>query len=414
MPKMKLIRSNIDKNAPLTQKGTVDYWDSGDGSLKGFGLRVGSQSKTFFVQVDVPDPAAQVAKKFKTIKKILGRYGELTPEEARQKAKEEIRHLKETKAPGTGDSLTLLEMMEKYLAAKTFVKGTKDNYRRQLPVKFPGWMNMALKEVALLPPEVMVQRFNHVKEANGDMAARNVFAKLQGILNYAMVIYPATVQRNPCAVISKAKLWPKVKGRTDCLKGAEFKQFYDGIQLFNEVTRDALLFCLYQGCRNREAASLEWQHVDIENAVLRIPNTKNSAALHVPLSSQSVAILRRRKAASYEGGRYVFPTGKAHLNKTGHVALTSHTVQLKTGLKISIHGLRRTFVDIADNKLKLRRQDVDRLVNHVDSSVTGKHYSHKDIDDLREDIQKVGNEIERLMLHGVGAKVTYLSVGQTG
>jgi integrase len=413
MPKLKLNRTNIDKFAPLTQKGTVDYWDSGDGSVKGYGLRVGIQSKTFFVQVDVPDAWELGGKKRKTVKKIIGRYGEITPEEAKRKAVEEIRHLRDVNAQGTGTSLTLAEMMETYLEAKKLTKGTEVIYRNQLPVKLAGWMGMKLKDVALLQPDVIVKRFNQIGKDNGEMAAYTAFAKLQSILNYAMILYPGAVERNPCRVLSQAKLWPKPKARTDCLKGPDFRQFYDAIQVFNEATRDALLFCLYQGCRNMEAAALRWEHVDLEKAVLRIPDTKNYAALHVPLSSQSVEILRRRLAANPQGCPFVFSTAKAYLNKTGHVVLTSQALQVRTGLPITVHGLRRSFVDIADNKLKLRREDVDRLINHVDRSVTGRHYSHKDIEDLRDDLRKICNEIERLMVHGIGAKVTFLQSSQS-
>ena len=409
MPRMKLNRTNIDKQAPLALRGRVDYWDSGEGSVKGFGLRVGMTSKVFFVQIDVIDPGATGSKKYRTLKATIGKYGELTPEQARRKAIDAIRELREAKPERKRESLTLAGMTENYLAAKGLAQATEEIYRKQLPVKLEGWMSMQLGDVAQLHPEVIVQRFNQVKQQYGEMAAYTAFATLQSVLNYAMVLYPDMVQRNPCAVLSRAKLWPKAKARIDCLKGPDFKQFYDGIQSFNDATRDALLFCLYQGCRNREAAALRWEHVDIENAVLRIPSTKNSSPLHVPLSSQSVEVLKRRLTQNPEGCPFVFSTAKAYLNKTGHVSLTSQSLREKTGLSITIHGLRRSFVDIADNKLKLRREDVDRLINHVDSSVTGRHYSHKDVDDLRDDLRRVCNEIERLMLNGVGAKVTYLS-----
>ena len=409
MPRMKLNRTNIDKQALLTRQGRVDYWDSGEGSVKGFGLRVGMTSKVFFVQVDVADPSASGGKKYRTLKATLGKYGELTPEQARRKAIDAIRELREAKPEPKRESLTLAGMMENYLAAKGLAKVTEEVYRKQLPVKLEGWMSMQLGDVAQLHPEVIVQRFNQIKQQYGEMAAYTAFAKLQSILNYAMVLYPDMVQRNPCAVLSRAKLWPKAKARIDCLRGADFKQFYDGIQSFNDATRDALLFCLYQGCRSTESSALRWEHVDIENAVLRIPSTKNSSPLHVPLSSQSVEVLKRRQVQNPEGCPFVFSTAKAYLNKTGHVTLSSQSLREKTGLSITIHGLRRSFVDIADNKLKLRREDVDRLINHVDASVTGRHYSHKDVEDLRDDLKRVCNEIERLMLNGVGAKVTYLS-----
>ena len=45
-------------------------------------------------------------------------------------------------------------------------------------------------------------------------------------------------------------------------------------------------------------------------------------------------------------------------------------------------------------------EEVERLVNHVDNSVTGKHYDCREVDDLREPLQKIADEIERLMVHG--------------
>jgi hypothetical protein len=66
MPKLQLTKRNIDKLS-FTEKGQIDYFDT---ELKGFALRVGKDSKTFFVQVDVLDPATG---KYKTVKGKVGR-----------------------------------------------------------------------------------------------------------------------------------------------------------------------------------------------------------------------------------------------------------------------------------------------------------------------------------------------------
>jgi integrase len=411
MPKLRITKTNIDKHMPLTEKGTVDYWDTGDGSVKGFGVRVGTESKTFFVQVDVP-ARKEHGKQYKTVKSIIGKYGLFTAELAQKEAKERIRRMKQGAEATPKDAISLRDMLNKHLELKDFAKGTEKAYKSQIPEKFKTWMDMPISEVAALEPEIIVERFKQIEKDSGKMAAKNVFGKLQSILNHSKILYPKHVSRNPCEVLSAGKFWPKTNARKDCLRGNDFKQFYEGIQLFNEITRDAFLFCLYQGLRNMEAASLKWEYVDIENAVLLIPDTKNDAPLNVPLSAQSVAILKHRKANNPEGSPYVFPTQKAHLNKTGHIVLKSDVLKLNTGLDLSVHGLRRSFIDIADNKVKLRRQDVDRLTNHIDGTVTGKHYSHKDIEDLRGDLKKVCNEIERLMLEGVGAKVIHLGNAQ--
>ncbi len=72
-------------------------------------------------------------------------------------------------------------------------------------------------------------------------------------------------------------------------------------------------------------------------------------------------------------------------------------LKTKTGLKITV-GLRRSFITIG-RKLKIF-EDTDLLTNHIDSSVTGKHYDGTDIEDLREPLQKIADKIERLMLAG--------------
>ena len=77
---------------------------------------------------------------------------------------------------------------------------------------------------------------------------------------------------------------------------------------------------------------------------------------------------------------------------------------------LTVHGLRRTFITIG-RKLKIF-EDTDRLTNHIDSSVTGKHYDGTEVDDLREPLQRIANEIERLMVHGVGAKIIAIGTGK--
>jgi len=86
MPRLELTKKNIDKLSFTEKNKAVDYWDI---SLKGFGLRVGEQTKTFFVKADVKTIQSDNASRpYKTVKSIIGRYGEWTPELARKEAGE--------------------------------------------------------------------------------------------------------------------------------------------------------------------------------------------------------------------------------------------------------------------------------------------------------------------------------------
>lgn len=198
----------------------------------------------------------------------------------------------------------------------------------------------------------------------------------------------------------------RINARTECLQGGDFQQFYQNIQTFHPSISDCLLICLYHGLRRAEAESLRWQYVNLEKRELRIPDTKNRQTLHVPLSTQTWEILSRRKELADEWNPYVFPTVRNDIGKTGHVQLSPATLRGRTGLDLTIHALRRTFITIG-RKLKLHA-DADKLTNHVDSSVAGKFYDATDVNDLRDSLQMIDNEIERLMIEGVGGKVVSL------
>lgn len=418
MPKLSLTLREIKKIVP-PDTGRVDYFDT---ELKGFLLRVSADyqdkagatnrgSRVFYVQAGVLDPATG---KYLTRKAKVGAYGELTPDEARSKARVLLQQLRAGQPTVPDNNITLVKMLEIHLADNSFKPVTVKSYRSEIPAKFSSWLDMPLQEINKISPAVIIDRFKQIEKNHGKMAVKNTFGKLQAILNYAKVKYPALMPHNPCSVIGDASLWPKTGSRDDCLRGNDFQSFAEGIRTFNEITQDCFRFTLYHGLRNREAAGLRWESVNMENGTLALADTKSGEPLRVPLSRQSAAILKRRLAENPEGNPFVFPSLNAnHVSKTGHVALKADLLQFKTGLKLTVHGLRRSFVTIGE-KLKLRRQDIDKLTNHADSSVTGKHYDCTDVEDLRQPLQAISNEIERLMFDGMGGKVVELATARAG
>jgi len=423
MPKLQLTKRNIDSKTPFTASGQVDYWDT---TLKGFALRVGQYTKTFFVQADVKDPTKK--KGYRTVKKVIGRYGELTPEQARELARgyidEEGKHvpgalvtIKQTEPEKPGNNVTLHEMLKMYFRekrrksdGKAHKQKTVDDYTNIIERHFQPWLPLPLPEIAKITPDTVIDRYKQIEADSGPYAARNAFTMLSAVVSYATVKYPATIPLNPFRTLRGNGLMAKVKERDECLHGGDFKTFHDGIQGFNPVTRDCYLFCLYQGMRSTEVSSLRWEHVNLERKEIRVPDTKNRQTLNVPLSRQSLEILERRKAANLDESPWVFPAQRKDLNKTGHTRMVSADLRARTGLQITVHALRRTFITMG-RKLKLF-EDADRLTNHIDGSVSGKHYDQTGVDDLRRSLQIIDNEIERLMMEGVGGKVIPLAAAQ--
>lgn len=401
MPKLSLTKRNIDskKHIPPVTQGYIDYFDT---DLKGLMLRAGKDSKTFYVQIDVKDPDSG---KFKTIREKIGRYGEWTPEEARSEAPAIIRRIREGKPAQEAPPPTLQTLYDRYLIDKRLSASTETLYKSYIPRMFESWLSLTLPQLEkALAPEIVIDKFNHIRETSGAGAANNSFKCLQAIINYSEILYPQFITRNPVKALSRTGTWVKIKGRDDCLEPEQFKKFAESLLANTPVHRDCYLFALYHGVRPQEAYTLQWQDVNFDKGIVtfRHETERSKRTYSAPMSTQSKAILARRQEAATEGQNYVFPAQGAR-NKHEHLMLRADDLKNKSGLALSVHGLRRTFITIGE-RLRLRREDINLLTGHVDSSVVGKHYSRLTPADLRPTLQAITNEIERLM-NGETAKV---------
>jgi len=398
MPKLKLYKREINKIEKPTE-GQIIYWDT---ELKGFGLRVGKESMTFFVQVEIPDDSKQWKKSYRTVKANIGRYGELTPEQARDKAPSILQQLRTDGTAKKTNPPTLREIYHLYVKDKKLKQNTANAYKVYFETggaKFTTWMEIQVSDlIDMLTPDVVIQRYQEILTNSGKGAASNSFKMLQAIINYGMILYPQHISRNPVKVITDAELWPEIKARTTCLEPEQFKTFYEALLRFPTIHRDCYLFALYQGLRPDEAHSLRWEDVNLEkkqfDQTWMDSETKHRGIL--PLSRQTLEILNRRKDTAQEEDIFVFPSTAAR-NKRGHVVLRADKLKSKVGLEITPHSLRRSFTTVGE-RLKLRREDINLLTNHVDQTVTGKHYLRTGVEDLRAPLQLICNEIERLML----------------
>ncbi|MDD2542260.1 MAG: integrase family protein [Desulfuromonadaceae bacterium] len=401
MPKLLLTKRNIDskKHIPLVEKGQVDYFDE---ELKGLLLRVGKSSKVFYVQIDVKDA---VTSKFKTVKEKIGAYGEYTPEQARAKAPDIIRRIREG---GTAEVKppTLQMMYDRYLKDKKLTDGTLLIYKGYIPRLFESWLTLPLNLLEkALAPEIVIDKYQHIHGNNGPSAANNSFKCLQAIINYAEILYPQFIGKNPIRVLSRAEMWARIEPREECLEPNQFKIFADALLTCTPAHRDCYMLALYHGIRPQEAYSLKWENVDFDRErITLVHETQTSKRTYtVPMSRQSKQILARRKEAASEGQDHVFPKQGAR-NKHDHLILRSDDIKRRTGLDLTVHALRSSFITTGE-RLRLRRQDINILTGHADQTVTGRHYVRLTPDDMKPVLQAIANEIERLMVDGVGEKI---------
>ncbi|HKF93200.1 MAG TPA: tyrosine-type recombinase/integrase, partial [Gammaproteobacteria bacterium] len=148
--------------------------------------------------------------------------------------------------------------------------------------------------------------------------------------------------------------------------------------------RDYLLLLILTGLRNREAATLQWENVDLTGKTLTVYDTKNRQDHTLPLSDYLFAMLTTRHANRINA--YVFPaaSGNGHL-RTSQTSIAK--VRAASGVSFTPHDLRRTFATVADS-LDIPGYAVKALLNHKPSDVTA-GYIVTDVERLRVPMQRI-------------------------
>ena len=154
-------------------------------------------------------------------------------------------------------------------------------------------------------------------------------------------------------------------------------------------------------CRD-EVLTLRWERVELDTLTFRVEETKTGVPLELPITNQLAAILRRRRTAAAalpEGVRgWVFPSPTS---ATGHVQDPHHLyarISKAGGAKFWFHGLRNSFITVAERELMLPPSLTKRLVNHArPNDMTQGYAADWTIAQLREPAQKIADRIETLM-----------------
>lgn len=161
-----------------------------------------------------------------------------------------------------------------------------------------------------------------------------------------------------------------------------------------------LRFMLLTGCRPGEAAELPWSEIDFEEATWTLPasRSKNKRPTVVPLVPKAVELLKEQKKLD---GTHVFPgqkSEKLNVNKLDGGLRRVRAALLKMEVEsFTPHDLRRT-VETGMAIAKVPKEYRDRVLNHVDSSVGGKHYNkHEYADEKRDALEKWVRRLDMLL-----------------
>lgn len=256
-----------------------------DDKARGLCVLVAAKTKTFYVLRKVRGNTERV---------LIGRYPDITIEQARKRAGEINSKIDAGVNPnalkrGARAELTLGDLHKLYMERHARAHNRKpsnaeNNYRRYLS----HWGRRKLSSIR-----------------RGEVAA--LHSKLGVEIGHATANIAITLLR---AIYNKAHAWELLAGgnptdgitkfrevaRERFLLPDEMPRFLTALrEVKDEATRDFFLLLLMTGARRGNVQAMRWEEVNLESALWRIPDTKNGEPHTVTLSPEAVAVLRKRK-----------------------------------------------------------------------------------------------------------------------
>lgn len=396
---VRITKTLVDK-LPLPASGQSFLRDL---ELKGFGVRVtASGTKSFIVEKRV---------KGRVRRMTLGRFGELTVEQARKQAIQLLGKVACGVDPvaerrrAAAQAITLGQAFTAFIEARQHQlnANTLRDYRNVMRLVFSDWQPKILSAITR---HMVALRHREVSTERGEAYANLAFRVLRALFNFALATYDdgegnPLLSTNPVLVLSQTRTWNRPTRRQTIIKAHQLPAWYQAVMALKvpaalesaETVADLLRLLLFTGLRKQEALTLRWEHVDLLDRTFTIPDPKNHHPLTLPVSDYLLALLQERHTKRVND--YVFPgrEGKGHLIEPKR--------QVKQVIEAScvpftLHDLRRTFITLAEG-LDIPLFAIKRLVNHRMSGDVTAGYIVSDVERMRAPMEKISSHLQRLV-----------------
>lgn len=392
----KITKSYVDRlSTPETGQAFVR-----DIELKGFAVRITSSgAKSFILEKRIDGKVKWLT---------LGRYPELTVEQARKEAHKLLGHIAVGRNPAAEKKQEALQGTTLKQAFDDFVKTRKNlkertlyDYRRLMKVAFADWQEKAMTGIS---KDMVTKRHSKIGTERGEAYANLSMRFLRALFNFAIAQYEdgsghSVLRENPVMRLTQTRAWYRVDRRQTVIKPHQLSPWYeavmslkqDQISIQSAMVADYLLFLLFTGLRRQEAATLKWSNIDLDDRSFTLTDTKNREPLTLPLTDFVFDLLQSRKAAT--DSEYVF----AGNGKAGYLIEPRRQVQKVTelsGVSFTLHDLRRIFITVAES-IDISAYALKRLVNHKMTNDVTAGYIVSDVERLRKPMEQISIQLLR-------------------
>ncbi len=372
---MKLTRKAID-SFPIPKKGQRFYSDS---EIKGFGINVFSTgAKSFYYQY---------GRSYNRKKIVIGKYGTITLEQARDKARELASSVLNKRDPleekkSDQISLTLGQWIDQYIEIvearnkptsvlndKLFLscKNPNSNNKRGANKLKRDYIPSEWKKkpITAITTNDIGRRLELITKNVSPVSGNRWLASIRACLQEAW--RRELIEVNPAMRVRANSVTSE---RDRVLTDEEYIRFRNAIDQIESVSSRAIFILLTEtGARLSEVLNAKWKDIRFDLDRWILPDTKSNRKQHIPLNDSLVKVL---KSIPREGEYLI--SGREKGSKRKDVKRTFSKILKISGIEdFHIHDIRRTFcVQI----IKVAGVNVaSKLLRHSDIRVTTKHYS---------------------------------------
>ncbi len=383
----KISRATVAKLKPGAAERFV--WDS---ELRGFGVRVLPSGVSSYVLQYRPRSGGR-QRRFG-----IARLGELTPDEARIKAKRLLGQIADGADPsGERQSRRKAETVEEL--GERYLSDHAEAHKRESSIASDRRLLNALIlprlgriKVADLSSDDVARLHHGLRET--PYQANRALALVSKMLNLAEAWKLRPVNSNPCRHV---KRYRETK-RERFLSGDELRRIGAALA---EAERDGsepasciavIRLLALTGCRMGEIRTLRWEHVDMAASALRLPDSKTGAKV-IALGAPALALL----AALPRAGDYIAPGADAE-RPVSFNRLEKAWARIRDRAAVPdarLHDFRHT-VGTYGGQAGFNAFLVRDLLGHKTLAMTGR-YVEKDADPLKRAADAVSARIAAAM-----------------
>ncbi|AHK18664.1 integrase [Yersinia similis] len=372
----------------------------------------------------------------KFIRVTLGKFPELTVDQAREMATDHLGQLvrtgknpNDTRREDTHRNVSLEAAFSQYIKSRgSRIKNATSKQYLGILTNFSGdWLK---KPLASIDRDQVENRHKAITEgavwfgkapqrsgvASGSKAQSDLWARvLRAVYRYAHDHYRNTegvrlLPDPPTMVLSSKRKWHGTTRKTSRIRNNELSRWLASVAYIREQSTsmrddfsvavcDALDVALFTGLRRSEVFGLEWSRINLSGHYFWIDETKNGDPLELPITGTLHAIFQRRKTLRRDKELYVFPGAKGGIIKEPRRVISRISADTaKNGaespIEFTCHDARRTFGSVAE-LVGVGSYILKRLMNHrtLRSADVTQGYLHFSADELQEPAKKIEHAI---------------------